>query len=187
MRKSVWTMAIVLLGSSAFPAVAADDPESKSWLLKTKVEAALLDKGGPAALPIQVAVDRKTVILTGEVESVVTQELAKEVAMSVRGVSQVENRLRVAGEKTMTEMSTEEAAKVKRQELSDGTLEAEIKIALYKEIGTKARHLEVEAVEGVVSLRGPVPDEARKTVALATAKKTKGVKSVVDLLAIEGK
>jgi osmotically-inducible protein OsmY len=185
MRKLGLLLAGVLIVAAAAPSFAEEDKESKAWLLKTKVEAALLEKGGAGALPIQVAVDRKTVILTGEVESIVTQELAKEVALSVRGVSQVENRLRVIGEKSMTEMSTEEAAERKRQELKDASLETEIKIDLYKEIGTKARHVEVEAVEGVVSLRGPVPDEQRKTVALATAKKVKGVKNVVDLLTVE--
>ena len=105
MRKTVFLTAVLLIGGAAVPAFAATDAESKAWLLKTKVEAALLEKGGAGALPIQVAVDRKTVILTGEVESIVTQELAKEVALSVRGVGQVENRLRVAGEKPMTEMS----------------------------------------------------------------------------------
>jgi len=185
MRK-FWMLVLgVLILAGAVPTFAEEEKESKDWLLKTKVEAALLDKGGAKALPIQVTVDRKTVILTGEVESIVVQELAKEVVLSVRGVSQVENRLRVAGEKSMSDMSGSEATDRQAQELKDGSMEADIKIDLYKAIGTKARHLEVEAVEGVVSLRGPVPDEERKTVALATAKKAKGVKNVVDLLTIE--
>jgi osmotically-inducible protein OsmY len=171
-----------LAGASA--ALALADKESKDWLTKSKVEAKLLEKGGARALPIEVTVDRTTVILTGEVESIVVQELAKEVALSVRGVKRVENRLRVAGEKSMSESSNKESTDRQAQELKDASMEADIKLELYKDIGTTARKIEVEAVEGVVSLRGTVPDEARKAVALATAKKSKGVKSVVDLIEV---
>lgn len=185
MRKSAVLVCCLFVVVSASSAIGQEDKESKDWLTKSKVEAKLLEKGGAKALPIQVTVDRTTVILTGEVESIVVQELAKEVALSVRGVKQVENRLRVSGEKSMSEMSNKESTDRQAQELKDASLEAEIKLALYKEIGTKARKIEVEAVEGVVSLRGPAPDEERKKVALATAKRMKGVKNVVDLIEVE--
>ena len=51
-----------------------------------------------------------------------------------------------------------------------------------KEIGRYALDLEVEATDGVVSLRGKLPDRLRKRLALDTAKETQGVKTVIDLL-----
>ena len=38
--------------------------------------------------------------------------------------------------------------------------------------------------DGVVSLRGTVPDEARRKLALETAKKVDGVKELIDLIAV---
>jgi osmotically-inducible protein OsmY len=60
-----------------------------------------------------------------------------------------------------------------------------VKYQLNREIGKTAWKIEVEAVEGVVSLRGTVPDQARLEIALKTAAGVKGVKQVVDLLRVE--
>ena len=43
----------------------------------------------------------------------------------------------------------------------------------------------LEATDGVVSLRGTVPDANRKKLALDTAGKTEGVKRVIDLIKIK--
>lgn len=185
MRKKLLAMALFLLTSFAVSAVAQDDEMSTAWITAEKVRALLLEKGAEKALPITVTMDRTTAILTGEVESIVVQELAKEVALAVEGVSKVDNRLRVVGEKKASEKSSEDAAKENQQELQDAQLESSVKFALYKEIGVKARKLEVEAVRGVVSLRGPLPDKARKTIAIDTVTRMKDVKRVVDLIKVD--
>jgi osmotically-inducible protein OsmY len=59
-----------------------------------------------------------------------------------------------------------------------------VKYQLTREVGKWARKIEVEAVEGVVSLRGTVPDQARYDIALKTATGVGGVKQVIDLLRI---
>ena len=56
---------------------------------------------------------------------------------------------------------------------------------LHSEIGKRSKDIEVEAVDGVVSLRGTLPDASRKQIALDAAAKTKGVKKVVDLIKIK--
>lgn len=173
----------LLIGSGSLRA--QNEEDVASMVTAERVKAALLEKGGDKALPIQVTIDRSTAILIGEVETKTVQELAKEVALSVDGVDKVENRLRVAGAKKSSEMSAEEAAARQAAELADAKLESSVKIALYKEIGVKARKIEVEASDGVVSLRGTLPDEARKTVALETVENLSSVKSVVDLIKVE--
>jgi osmotically-inducible protein OsmY len=53
---------------------------------------------------------------------------------------------------------------------------------LASEIGSHAWSVEVEATDGVVSLRGTVPDRQRRQIAVKAAKDTKGVRKVVDLI-----
>ena len=59
-----------------------------------------------------------------------------------------------------------------------------MKRALSDQIGKYSKTVEVEAADGAVSLRGSVPDAARKKIAVDTATKVKGVKKVVDLITI---
>ena len=177
----------VLAASGAARAQAPQEDENLTALLAAEqVKATLLEKGGAKALPIRVTMDRATAILTGEVESKVIQELAKEVALSVDGVKKVDNRLRVAGEKPNAERSNAEASQDAVGELNDARLESAVKTALYREIGVRASKLEVEAVNGVVSVRGAVPDAARKQIVLDTLRARKDVKQVIDLMKVGG-
>lgn len=59
-------------------------------------------------------------------------------------------------------------------------------LLLAAEIGRHAFDLEVECSDGVVSLRGTVPDEERHRIALRAAESTSGVKKVIDLLRVGG-
>jgi osmotically-inducible protein OsmY len=70
--------------------------------------------------------------------------------------------------------------------VQDAKLESLVKLKLYTELGLRARKIEVEAVERVVSLRGKLPDEARRKIAVQTAEQVEDVERVVDLLEIEG-
>jgi osmotically-inducible protein OsmY len=143
-------------------------------LTELKVKAALLEKLGTDALGIKVAVVGDKVTLTGAVSKRSTEELAEEVARSVEGVKKVDNRLEVVE-------SAQSSGNVEN-EASDSLLESKVKMALASEIGRHAWKVEVEATDGVVSLRGTVPDRQRHEIAVKTAKETKGVRKVVDLL-----
>jgi osmotically-inducible protein OsmY len=105
--------------------------------------------------------------------------LAEEVARSVEGVMKVDNRLEVVA-------SGGQAGDDVDAEASDSLLESRVKMALASEIGRHAWNVEVEATDGVVSLRGTVPDRQRREIAVKAAKNTKGVRKVVDLLKIAG-
>jgi osmotically-inducible protein OsmY len=103
-----------------------------------------------------------------------TAELAEEVARSVEGVSKVDNRLAV--------VEGSQASGNVENEANDSLLESRVKMALASEIGRHAWNVEVEATDGVVSLRGTVPDRERREIAVKAAKGTKGVRKVVDLI-----
>lgn len=144
-----------------------------------KVRALLLDKLGTDALGVHIEVDRGKVMLTGKVEKKSTQELAKEVALSVQGVHEVDNRITVGPSKATTTVDKAEA------ELKDAVLEARVKGRLLDQVGTNAMRIEVEASDGIVSLRGAVPSESIRSTSLETAKSTKGVHKVIDLIDVQ--
>jgi osmotically-inducible protein OsmY len=173
MRKPITgpLLIVVALGAVVFASCVAG-PDAA--LTELKVRAALLEKLGTDALNIKVTVVGEKVTLTGAVSKRSTEELAEEVARSVEGVRKVDNRLEV--------VEGGQASGNVENEANDSLLESRVKMALASEIGRHAWKVEVEATDGVVSLRGTVPDRERREIAVKAAKNTKGVRKVVDLL-----
>ena len=75
---------------------------------------------------------------------------------------------------------TAEAAKVAQEALSDGSLTAKIKAKMALDDTVKALDLNVDTVDGVVTLSGKVRTTAEHDRALALARETTGVKRVID-------
>lgn len=163
----------------------AADPDVTNASIQADVYVALLEKLGKDGLPIDVEVLGSRAVLTGEVEQRSTQEVAEEVALSVPGVRSVDNRVTVAVPTSRTPMG--QAVSHTELEVQDAVLEARIGKNLLAEIGRYALDLEVESTDGVVSLRGTLPDEERRKLALKAAEGTTGVKKVVDLLRVRGR
>lgn len=146
-----------------------------------KVRTGLLSRLGWDALGIDVDVHGDKVVLAGQVKKRSTQELAKEVTLAVSGVAEVKDNIRLV---PASEPSTPVARTVEKaeREVRDALLESRVKGKLLDEIGAQALHVEVEATDGVVSLRGTVPTEEHRDLAVKTAQETTGVKKVIDLL-----
>jgi len=144
----------------------ADDPA-------TRISAKLLRWFGSDAKNITVKVDGSTATLTGTVSERATQELSEEVALSVEGITSVDNQ--VSGPKPgMIEKLRVEAV--------DASLEAAVKSALGRSAGTDVAHaLEVEACDGVVSLRGSVASRDSAKSAVQAAEGVEGGRKVIDL------
>jgi len=161
-----------LLSLVTAPACMADDRSPT----EEKLKAFLVEKLGDDARGIRVTVVKTKATLTGEVKRRSTEELSEEVALAYPGIARVENEIDLA--------QSESVEDTVGGELSDGKLESMVKGVLIDELGRRGFSLEVEAVEGVVSLRGTVPDEARRKLALETTKKVDGVKQVIDLISV---
>lgn len=154
--------------------------------LEADVRLALLDKLGDDVLGVTVDAAGGRVSLLGAVDKRATQELAEEVTKSVPGVLSVDNRLSAReGEPESTAVG--KAAGHTEREVGDAVLEMRVGKNLLAEIGRYALDLEVEATDGVVSLRGTLPDRERKSLALRAARGTSGVRRVVDLLKVQGR
>jgi osmotically-inducible protein OsmY len=138
------------------------------------VRSMLIDKLGSDALGITVAVSGETATLTGQVAKSPSQGLAKEVALSVKGITKVDNKLTVKDAAGAVEASEASVKNV--------SLELKVKSILLTDIGTNALKIEVEVVDGVVSLRGKLNNANISKEAVKKTRSIKGVKKVVDLL-----
>jgi osmotically-inducible protein OsmY len=138
------------------------------------VKAKLVDKLGADALRITVSVSGETATLTGEVAKPASQGLAEEVALSVKGIKKVDNKVTVkeaAGPVAASEASVKNAA-----------LELKVKSILLSHFGVDVLKIEVEAVDGVVSLRGKLDNPGTSKAVINKTRSIKGVKKVVALL-----
>lgn len=186
--------ALALLGCVACASTAPAPPPPQDTLAEdvanavrvAKIHVALLDQLGADALTVRAEVRGNRAVLRGDVEKRATQELAEEIALSISGVERVENRLRLADSGASDSSRLGQATQTAGDEVADAALETRVSLKLLGELGRHALSLEVEATDGVVSLRGTVPDEDRKKIALRTARDTQGVDKVLDLLKTDG-
>jgi osmotically-inducible protein OsmY len=145
-----------------------------------EIHVALLEQLGEDALGLETTVEGSRATLRGKVHERSSQELAKEIALSVDGIRFVTNHIVTTEE--LEGDAVDRAVVDTEREVKDAALEARVGINLLSEIGRYALAVEVESTDGVVSLRGTLPDEARKELALKAARKTTGVTKVLDLL-----
>jgi osmotically-inducible protein OsmY len=167
------TIALLLtLGASSAAWAAPDDLRKR----EVEIEAALVARLGDDARSIRAVVIDSHVLLVGTVQERVTQELAKEVALSLAGVERASNRVVALNDPTLLDGKAMVEGK-------DVELEIKVKRALARDAGdTVARALEVEAVDGVVCLRGTTADAAGRARAIEVATKVPGVVRVLDLV-----
>ncbi|HUK12725.1 MAG TPA: BON domain-containing protein [Thermoanaerobaculaceae bacterium] len=144
-----------------------------------RVHDALLDRLGPDARDIRIDVHGNRAVLSGTVRRYSTKELSEEVALSVPGVRHTDEEIRVI-EPGVHGMAR--AVWRTEKHVKWALLESRVKTRLVAEIGTEAFHINVEASEGEVSLRGVVPTAAQRELAVRAAASTPGVTRVIDLI-----
>jgi len=150
----------------------ANDPASK-------ISSKLGHSFGADAKSIKVTVNGSQATLTGTVAERATQELSEEVALSVSGITSVDNQLSGPSRGPIEKLRTEAV---------DASLEASVKSALGRSAGTDAAHsLEVEACDGVVSLRGKLASRESAKGAIQAAEGVEGVRKVIDLIEAGGR
>jgi osmotically-inducible protein OsmY len=165
---------------SAAPAAAKEakpktvSTEVSEALTNLAVREQLVQKLGTDALRINVSFSGETATLTGEVAKAASQGLAEQVALSVKGVKKVDNKV--------TQKDAEGAVGASEASVKNVALEIKVKGVLLGEVGTNALKIEVEVVDGVVSLRGKLDKPETAKAALKKVRSIKGVKKVVNLL-----
>ena len=168
----------------SFPEVQYDTIEDSLAELETElnVQLALFDNFGVDGMRVESEVVGSRVILGGTVHDPATQELAGDVVASLTGVEDVDNRIVVAPSEDLA--AEDDTAAEAEQELADATLEARIKLALFGAVGLDAAQLEIEAVNGTVTVGGELSSEESKAAALAAVDATEGVTQVIDMVQV---
>jgi len=170
----VWAFVVVTLPQAAF---ALDQKPPREPTEREKaVSALLVAKLGEDAATIKVVIQRDKAALSGQVENRVTMELATEVALSFEGIRGTSNRIRARKAPTLPD------GQLLREGL-DAELERRVSKAIRRVDPEAGKALEVEAADGVVSVRGQL-SAARRARALATAQGVPGVTFVLDLVRV---
>ena len=167
-------MAVSASHANATEKAAPASSEVTEALDAISVKSTLIDKLGADALGITVSVSGDKATLTGQVTKSPSQGLAEEVALSVKGIKQVDNKVTVK--------NAEGAVAATEASVNNVALEMKVKSILLTEIGANALKIEVEVVDGVVSLRGTLNNPDTSKAAVTKTRAIKGVKKVVDLL-----
>lgn len=186
--------AVILLGGSG-AAVAGDNSRwdaagevARDAWIDGKVEASLLFNQHLNSFLIDTDVNGGTVVLTGRVESDIDRDLAGEIAESVQGVVEVDNRL-VVDQSLADEAGQPEDASdpdyAFRQRVSDATLTARIKSELLVNQNTGGLGINVTTRNARVTLSGEVGSEQEAELAERIAANTEGVADVINRLEAE--
>ncbi|WP_456434345.1 BON domain-containing protein [Thermosulfuriphilus sp.] len=140
--------------------------------ITARIKAALAQDPQTKARKIDVDTVDGTVTLTGLVSSQAEAKRAIEIARSTPGVRGVRNNLQI-GKRSLGRL------------LDDKTLGAKIKAKLLVEPGVRSLSIDVDVVNGVVTLTGVVKDKDQMDRILAIAKGTEGVRAVVNNLRLK--
>jgi hyperosmotically inducible periplasmic protein len=153
-------------------------------LTELKIRAALLEHLKLDGLGIGIHVADRTATLTGEVDEAASKTVAEEVALTVEGVDDVHNRITVKSEESAQQTPVARVVGKAERGVDNALLETRVKSRLIEELGKVAFQVEVEASDKTVVLRGTVPDDSRRELAVKTAQQTSGVDKVHDLITV---
>lgn len=170
----------VLVGGGAYEGYKmGTDPRSVGTqiddaVITTKVKAKLIEDPVTKARKIDVDTVNGVVTLTGLVDTEAEIKRALEIASSVAGVKKVVNNLRV-GKRSIGNYIT------------DKEITAKIKAKFIGDPEIKAFSIDVDTLNGVVTLTGIVDTERQKERAMSLAKSVEGVKQVVVNIQVKGR
>lgn len=179
--------AVVFLTLSLFTyasskAVSMDDVRKSDTWLEAQLVTTYALNDSLNAFKLDVEVKEGVANLSGAVDTPVERELAVEIAKGVKGIKQVEDNIRVEPGAAVDHRKTSGASWY--EEIEDLTITAKVKTKLMWNRYTDATNIGVDTHEGVVALKGTVPDAATRDLAGQIAQNTTGVRRVLNELAL---
>ena len=192
--------ASVLTAAAGIPAVYANEDNHASmeqraqqaqsavndaWI-DGKLETTLLFNEHLNSFDIDTDVKNGVAYLNGTVESDIDRDLAGEIAESIDGVRDVENRLVVDAENAEMAHGSDdyEARRGFKQSVMNATLTARVKSQLLVNSNTGGLSIDVDSRDGIVTLSGEVDSSQEKDLAVQIARNTEGARSVNDNLMV---
>ena len=185
-KRTILTCLIATASITTSFSTLADD-RSNDWKatandawIDGKVEATLLFNGQLNTFDINTDVNDGKVILTGKVGSEVDKRLATELAESIEGVDEVDNRLSV-----VTPQDYEGNWDTFTQDMKYAKIATVIKTRLLLESELSGTDINVDVSQGVVTLAGTVRNPSERDLAVAIAKNTADVSDVKSELSVD--
>ena len=178
-RLTRFAFVVALLATPVFTLAGCSSTQSTGQqiddsALTAAVKANLISADGVDAAEIDVDTVDGHVTLSGKVDSSAERSAAVRVAQRTDGVHGVTNNLKVGDGPSVGE------------EIDDAGITASVKAKLADDPMVKARDIDVDTLEGVVTLSGKVQTESERMRALQIARGTSGVKSVTNNLEVAG-
>lgn len=132
------------------------------------VEKALHDAQSIDGRMISVAEKNGTIVLSGEVDDLLTHDRALRIAASVEGVRAIDDKLTV-----------------RPNGQTDELIERDVATAIAVDPAMEFWEIDATVMDGVVTLRGSVNSYAEKSLAAKVAKGVSGVRSVINEITID--
>lgn len=123
-------------------------------------------------------------ILTGEVDDAIDRALAEAIAQGIEGVDSIDNRIVIVPTKSEPVAEEPDGERDFTQKLQDITTTTLVKGKLLRSPYIEGLDINVDTLNGKVTLQGPVDSGAAKDLAWRLAKNTHGVVAVDNRLEV---
>lgn len=173
------TSLIVLMLQNFGQEVWAED--LRDWQ-KGVIEGAFLFSSHLQSKDVRVDIQGDCAILKGYVDSDLSKSLAEQLALSVKGIDQVINKLVVAPEQWSQDYQEVQVDNAGQHRLSNVTISNKVRSQLLANRVTSGMEIDVETHNRVVTVSGAVNSEAEKVLTYWIVRNTQGVKRVIDKL-----
>lgn len=170
-------MCLTVLGIHPGRALAED---LSQWQ-KGAIEGAFMFNPHVRSRNVQVDVENNRALLRGYVDSELSRALAEQLALSVRGIDGVVNRLVIAPD-LGARATPAAAATADQNRLSNVTITNKVLSQLLANRVTSGMEIDVETRNRVVTLSGEVSSAAEKSLTYWIVKNTQGVTAVINKL-----
>jgi hyperosmotically inducible protein len=169
-------------GTAETRAESGDDGVSDTWLT-AKIKSKYYLDGDVRGRDIDVSASRGVVTLRGTVGSYSERVHAVALARSIDGVEEIRDELQVESA-TARRSDSGPAAGTIGQKIDDAWITTKVQSKFFLHDDIKARDIDVETKNGVVTLSGSVASAAAKETAGYLVKETEGVRELVDNLRV---
>lgn len=147
-----------------------------------KIETSFLFNEHLNNFDIDIQVTQSKALLMGIVSSDVQKDLAQQIALSVEGITEVDNRIKVSPD---TKKSTSKQDETYLSAIEDASITAHVKTRLLTEGEVPGLKINVDTQAGKVTLQGKVESEVVKDLAGKIAENTRKVQSVDNQLEVK--
>ena len=161
------SLAAVPSVANAAKASGSDAPKLSDSSIQNALEGELWVDAGVPAHRVDIDVIEGVATLSGSVDNVLARDRARALAATTKGVRSIVNRIQVAPPRR-----------------TDSQIRRDVKAALIGDPATDAFEIDVDVVDGAVTLTGEVDSWAERTLAIDAAKGVRGVRSVLDTIEV---